>query len=136
MLSDAEVIQLMREFLTTRLLTPGAGLGGNLPANMDMGWPEPAAEAPAPAPGTPPVNLNTLPDPPVVPPLLPILEEVQMQNAAVLPEIDQTLAQIDTTMADIETASVSLEPAPLQLPKIKDSMTDASAAVDKTLGEI
>ena len=91
MLSDAEVIQRMREFLAAQGASPGTGPGGLLgaPSHMLQGWPEPpgeveaapAAEAPAP------VNLNTLPDKPPVPPLLPLLEEVQLENAKVLPEI-------------------------------------------------
>ena len=103
-----------------------------------QGWPEPpgeveaapAAEAPAP------VNLNTLPDKPPVPPLLPLLEEVQLENAKVLPEIDQTLEQIDVTMGGIDEASVSLEPAPLQIPKIEEAMTDAGEEVKKTLDSL
>lgn len=132
MLSDAEVIQRMREFLAAQ--TPLQGLGAlGAPAHMLQGWPEPPQTAAAPASDVAPVNLNTLPDKPPVPPLLPILEEVQLENAQVLPEIDQTLEQIDVTMGGIDQAGVSLEPAPLQIPKIEEAMTEAGGNVKKTL---
>ena len=132
MLTDAEVIQLMREFLAGHMPTASAGLM-SAPTHMLKGWPEPPPEPPAPAATAPPVNLNTLPDKPPVPPLLPVLEAVQLENAQVLPEIDQTLAQIDLTMGGIDQASVSLEPAPLQVPKVQEAMTEAGTAVEKTL---
>ena len=132
MLSDAEVIQRMREFLATQ--TPLHGLRTlGAPAHMLVGWPEAPEEAATPGSEAAPVNLNTLPDQPPVPPLLPILEEVQLGNAQVLPEIDQTLEQIDVTIGGIDEASVSLEPAPLQIPKIEEAMTGAGGSVKKTL---
>lgn len=138
MLSDAEVIQRMREFLAAQGASQGTSAGGLLgvPSHMLQGWPEPPGEnaTAAPAADSPaPVNLNTLPDKPPVPPLLPLLEEVQLENAKVLPEIDQTLEQIDVTMGGIDDASVSLEPAPLQIPKIEEAMTTAGDEVKKTL---
>lgn len=139
MLSDAEVIQRMREFLAAQGASQGTGsVAGGLfgaPSHMLQGWPEPPGEtAAAPVADAPaPVNLNTLPDKPPVPPLLPLLEEVQLENAKVLPEIDQTLEQIDVTMGGIDEASVSLEPAPLQIPKIEEAMTTAGAEVKKIL---
>lgn len=138
MLSDAEVIQRMREFLAAQGASQGTGAGGLLgaPSHMLQGWPEPpgeAAAAAAAADAPAPVNLNTLTDKPPVPPLLPLLEEVQLENAKVLPEIDQTLEQIDVTMGGIDDASVSLEPAPLQIPKIEEAMTTAGEEVKKTL---
>jgi hypothetical protein len=135
MLSDAEVIQRMREFLATQMPPVGlAGLGA--PAHMQNGWPEAPEETSAPASTSAPVNLNTLPDKPPVPPLLPILEEVQLENARVLPEIDQTLEQIEVTMGDIDQASVSLAPAPLQVPKVQEAMTEVGEKVKKTLDEL
>lgn len=131
MLSDAEVIQKMRELLSApKALLPSVALNG-APAHMLRGWPEVSTEASAAAPATAAVNLNALPDKPPVPPLLPVLEDVQMQTAKVLPEIDQTLEQIDTTIAEID--EVSLAPAPLQIPKVQEAMTDAGDAVEKTL---
>ena len=134
-LSDAEVIQRMREFLAARVSPTGlAALG--VPAHMQAGWPEAPETAVVPASDFSPVNLNTLPDKPPVPRLLPILEEVQMENARVLPEIDQTLAQIEVSIGDIDQASVSLVPAPLQVPKIQETMTEAGDKVKKTLDEL
>jgi hypothetical protein len=132
MLSDAEVIQRMREFLAAQ--APPAGLAAlGVPAHMLAGWPEAPEETGAPASDSPPVNLNTLPDVQPVLPLLPILEEVQLENAQVLPEIDQTLEQIDATIGGVDQASVSLAPAPLQIPKIQEAMTEAGVRVKKTL---
>lgn len=132
MLSDAEVIQRMREFLAAQTPLHGrSSLGA--PSHMLKGWPEAPEEAAAPASDTAPVNLNTLPDKPPVPPLLPILEEVLLENAQVLPEIDQTLEQIDVSIGGVDQAGVSLEPAPLQIPKIEEAMTEAGGNVKKTL---
>lgn len=132
MLSDAEVIQRMREFLAAQVPVRGLGALG-APPHMLMGWPEAPETATAPVSVESPVNLNTLPDKPPVPPLLPILEEVQLGNAQVLPEIDQTLAQIDVSIGGVDQAGVSLDPAPLQIPKIEEAMTEAGANVKKTL---
>lgn len=108
------------------------------------GWPEvpvtaqavTAAAAAASVDAATIVNLNTLVDEPPVPPLLPVVEEVQIEGAEVLPEIDQTLEQIELTMASIAEVTVSLEPVPLKVPLIQKSMNDASATVDKTLGDL
>ncbi|MDR7307125.1 hypothetical protein [Rhodoferax saidenbachensis] len=132
MLSDAEVIQRMREFLAAQAPLQGNG-GLGAPSHMLIGWPEAPEETAAPVSDAAPVNLNTLPDKPPVPPLLPILEEVQLENAQVLPEIDQTLEQIDVSMGGVDQAGVSLEPAPLQIPKIEETMTEAGGNVKKTL---
>lgn len=109
------------------------------------GWPEvpitaqavaAAAAAVASVDAVTVVNLNTLVDAPPVPALLPVVEEVRIEGAEVLPEIDQTLEQIELTMASIEQVTVSLEPVPLKVPLIQTLMNDASAAVDKTLGDL
>jgi len=70
---------------------------------------------------------------PEMPPLLPLLEEVQIEGAEVLPEIMQTLEQIDLTMAGIDLAAVSLEPAPSGVPAIGSAMQQASGSVTSTL---
>lgn len=66
-------------------------------------------------------------------PLLPLLEEVQIEGAEVLPEIMQTMEQIDLTMASIDLASVSLEPAPSGVPAIGTAMQQVSGSVTATL---
>jgi hypothetical protein len=70
------------------------------------------------------------------PPLLPLLEEVQIEGAEVLPEIMQTLEQIDLTMAKIDLANVSLEPTPSGVPAIGSAMQQASSSVTASLGEM
>ena len=129
---DAQVLQalaakLARGALVLRNRQASAGTGG---------WPVvPATEAAVPASSTL-INLNTLPDRPAVPPLLPLLEEVQIEGAEVLPEIEQTLEQIELTMGSIDLAGVSLEPTPSRVPLIETAMTDASASVTKALDDL
>src|SRR5690606_30757504 len=43
-------------------------------------------------------------------PILPLLEEVRIEGAEVLPEVLQTLERIDAGLGAIDLASVSLEP--------------------------
>lgn len=134
-MSDQEIMHYLAEKLVQGKLV--------LSGNNDGAWPLPdaaadaSAAAAAPAADTAPVvNLNTLPDPAEVPPLLPVLEEVQIEGAEVLPEVEQTLEQIDLTIGTIDTASVSLAPAPTKVQLVNTAMTDASAAVSKTLDEL
>ena len=67
---------------------------------------------------------------------LPLLEELQIEGAEVLPEIMQTLEQIDVTIAGIGSASVSLEPAPSKIPAISATMDSSSAGITDTLGSL
>ena len=73
---------------------------------------------------------------PAAPPLLPLLEEVQIEGAEVMPEIMQTLEQIDLTMAKIDLANVSLEPTPSGVPAIGSAMQRASNSITTSLGEM
>ena len=68
--------------------------------------------------------------------LLPVLEEVQIEGANVLPEILQTLEQIDLTMGNLKLASVSLQPAPSGVAAISGAMQQASGAVTATLADL
>jgi hypothetical protein len=70
------------------------------------------------------------------PPLLPVLEEVQMEGAEVLPEIEQSLEQVDITIGEIKVAPVSLEPTPSKVPAIGTAMTEAGADVTSTLDKL
>ena len=70
------------------------------------------------------------------PPLLPILETVQIEGAEVLPEIMQTLQNVKLAMGSIDLASVSLAPAPSKVPEIQTAMTDASAAITTALDDL
>ena len=98
----------------------------------------PASARHEPAPATraasPQVPLRSIPAArPLPPPLLPLLEEVQIEGAEVLPEIMQTLEQIDLTMGSIDLAAVSLEPTPSGVPQIDSAMQQASDSVTATL---
>jgi len=105
-----------------------------------------AAPAPAVLPAAP--AAPAIAEPPAVPlsqvlapaavaaPLLPVLEEVQIEGAEVLPEIEQSLAQVDITLGEIQLAPVSLEPAPSKVPAITDAMSKASASITGTLDSL
>jgi hypothetical protein len=86
---------------------------------------EPEAEAPA-----------EMAPPPAPPALLPLLEELQIEGAEVLPEITQTLEKIDATIAGIGSATVSLAPAPSKIPAINATMQSSSASITDMLGAL
>ena len=135
-LSDQEVLQSLADKLNSGALVLTAQ---GLPFSAG-GWPtvrtaSGATDATLPVSGTV-VNLNTLPDKPSVPPLLPLLEELQIEGAEVLPEITQTLEQIDLTLGSINLAGVSLTPTPSRVAQIKTAMTNASQSVKKTLNDL
>ncbi len=140
-LSDLEVMHQLAEKLLNGSLI--------LSRNRSGGWPSveasstsaagagsaggAASAADAEIESAPVVNLNALPDPPVVAPILPVLEEVQIEGAEVLPEVDQTIEQIDAAMASMDLASASLQPSPTKVPLINEAMTRATDAVTQTL---
>jgi len=137
-LSDQEVIQRLAEnLLNGSLVLSGSRSGG---------WPSSAAASGGVAAGAassasaitsaPVVNLNSLPDSPAVIPLLPALEEVQMEGATVLPEVDQTMEQIDAAMGSMDQANASLQPAPSKVPQINDAMKSASGSVTQALDNL
>lgn len=131
-LADAQVLQALAAKLAQGVLV----LRDSRAPEAAGGWPLiPASAAAAPVSSTL-INLNTLPDRPPVPPLLPVLEEVQIEGAEVLPEIEQTLEQIDLTLGSIDLAGVSLEPTPSKVPLIETAMTDASSSVTRTLDDL
>jgi hypothetical protein len=131
--SDEHLIRVLSRKLAqgTLLITEGE------PPPAGGGWPlVPVAPAPAPD-STVLINLDALPvRPPLPPPLLPVLEELQIEGAEVLPEIEQTLEQIALTMGSIDLAGVSLEPTPSKVPPIETTMTDAAGSVTRTLDEL
>jgi hypothetical protein len=130
--SDEHLIRVL-----SRKLAQGALLitEGEPPA-AGGGWPLVPVAAPPVPDSTVLVNLDALPVRPPPPPLLPVLEELQIEGAEVLPEIEQTLEQIALTMGSIDLAGVSLEPTPSKVPQIETTMTDAAGSVTKTLGEL
>ena len=94
----------------------------------------PAAPAAAAVVEPPAVPLSQLLAPPKVEvPLLPLLEEVQIEGAEVLPEIEQSLEQVEITIGEINAAPVSLEPTPSKVPAITAAMTEASTSVTGAL---
>ena len=84
-------------------------------------------------------DLAPLSDVPVVaalPPLLAVLEDVQIEGAEVLPEVDQSLEQIGVTLDSVEAASASLEPTPSKVPEIQSAMETTSADVTAMLDSL
>lgn len=98
------------------------------------------ASSSAAAPGA--AGLDSLPplvDVPAVPPvpdLLPDLEDVQIEGAKVLPEIEETLEDVKASLALVDSASASVEPTPVPVDQIKQSMEEASSKVKKQLDEL
>jgi hypothetical protein len=135
--SDRDLIAAMAEHLSQGVVTlsaTGAALDGG-------GWPlivaaQAAVAGEAGVESAPVVSLASMPDPAPVVPLLPVLEEVQIEGAGVLPEIDQSLEQIDLTMGSIDSAGVSLQPTPAKIAAIDTTMTEAGKAVDQTLKDL
>jgi len=92
----------------------------------------PGTPAP-PAVAAPPLALAMAPIKPPELPILPILEEVQIEGAEVLPEILQSLEQLDMTLGELKLAPASLEPTPSRIPDIQGALTQASTSVTGTL---
>lgn len=80
--------------------------------------------------------LTALPAAPVVPALLPVLEEVRIEGAEVLPELDQSLAQVELSIANFSGASLSLDPAPDKVGEIAGAMTTAADDARKALAAL
>lgn len=78
------------------------------------------------------------PAPPQVPAaeLLPLLENVQIQGAEVLPEIEQTLEQVGESLGQVDLASASIQPAPAAVPPITEAIKEASDSVKQSLDEL
>jgi len=133
-----------------RLLEPGLfGLSSAPPVgeNYRGGWPMAAASSSAASASSSAasavtsssglVSLNAI-APPVMPklPLLPVLTEVQMEGAEVLPEVNEALKNISATMGSVDIASVSMTPAPSKVPEIQTSMTSSSSKITTTLNAL
>lgn len=83
-----------------------------------------AAAAPAALAALP--ALSSLPQTPAPVNLLPVLEDIRVESAEVLPELDQTMAQVESSLASVEAAGASLEPAPAKVGDIQAAMTSAA----------
>ncbi|HEX8609692.1 MAG TPA: hypothetical protein VF800_00180 [Telluria sp.] len=78
-------------------------------------------------------SLAALPKVPVVVPLLPVLEELRIEGAEVLPELDQSLAEVKLSIAKFSGASLSLDPAPDKVAQIAAAMKAAADEAQTTL---
>jgi len=129
---DAEVLQRLAERLARGAVVAIRSQEAPAPAVL----PSVAAAPAVVEPPAIPVSQLLAPAKPPVPPLLPVLEEVQMEGAEVLPEIEQSLEQVELTIDQIKLQPVSLEPTPSKVPGIQDAMSAASASVTKTLDSL
>lgn len=80
--------------------------------------------------------LSAVPQIPVVPNLLPVLEDIRIEGAEVLPELNQALAQVQVTISTVGSASLSLEPAPTKVAAIKTALSSATERTTSTLGSL
>ena len=77
-------------------------------------------------------SMPALSDVPVVtqlPPLLNVLEDVQIEGADVLPEVDRLLAQTSITLGSMQNAEKSIAPAPNKVLDVKTTMDSVSTDV-------
>ena len=80
--------------------------------------------------------LSDVPVVPTLPPLLDVLEDVQIEGAEVLPEVQQSLDQISNTLGSVQGASSSLAPAPNKVPDVKTAMDSTSAEITDALDKL
>ncbi|HEX8403306.1 MAG TPA: hypothetical protein VF670_01710 [Duganella sp.] len=80
--------------------------------------------------------LASVPKAPAVVALLPVLEEVRIEGAEVLPELDQSLEQVELSIAKFSGASLSLDPAPDKVGEIADAMSTAADDAKKALAAL
>lgn len=80
--------------------------------------------------------LSDVPVVPQLPALLDVLEDVQIEGAEVLPEVQQSLAQISNTLGSMEGAAGSIAPAPNKVPDVKTAMDATSADITSTLDKL
>lgn len=80
--------------------------------------------------------LSDVPVVPQLPPLLDVLEDVQIEGAEVLPEVQQSLEQISVTLGSVQEASGSMAPAPNKVPDVKTAMDSTSAEVTSILDKL
>ena len=77
--------------------------------------------------------LDSVPAVPAPENLLPALEDARIEGAAVLTELDQSLAQVTATMGQVEAAAANVEPAPNKVPDISTAMTGAADAAQQAI---
>lgn len=81
-------------------------------------------------------SLSVLPQIPAVLNLLPVLEDIRIEGAEVLPELDQTMVQVTASIDSVTSASLSLEPAPNKVADIETSLSDATSRTTSALGAL
>lgn len=115
-----------------KLERPAVATSGGLPLGR-LSAPPSAAAASALA------GMPALTDVPVVPQLLPlldVLEDVQIEGAKVLPEVQQSIHQISATLGSVQEASGSMAPAPSKVPEVKNAMDSTSTEVTSILDKL
>jgi hypothetical protein len=80
--------------------------------------------------------LSSLPQLDAIVSLLPDLEDLRIEGAEVLPELDQAMTQIDAVIASIGSASLSLDPAPDKIAPINVSLSDATSRTTAALAAL
>ena len=80
--------------------------------------------------------LASVPAVPVVVPLLPALEDLQIETAEVMPEINQSLVKVDQTMASVGSVSASMSPTTAGIADIQKAVNEASARTTKQLADM
>jgi hypothetical protein len=78
-------------------------------------------------------DLADLPAVVELPPLLPALEQVQIEGAEVMPEVLQSLEQIDAALGSLGAVGASLDPLPHRVPDVPEAMAQASAELRREL---
>jgi len=80
--------------------------------------------------------LASVPALPVVVPLLPALEDLQIETAEVMPEINQSLAEVDLTMTSVSSVTTSLSPTTAGIADIQKAVDSASSSTTKQLSDL
>ena len=80
--------------------------------------------------------LASVPAVPVVVPLLPALEDLQIETAEVMPEINQSLVKVDQTMASVSSVTASLSPTTAGVADIQTAVNEASSRTSKQLADM
>ncbi len=80
--------------------------------------------------------LASVPAVPIVVPLLPALEDLQIETAEVMPEINQSLVKVDQTLVSVGSVSASLSPTTAGIADIQTALNEASSRTSKQLADM
>lgn len=78
--------------------------------------------------------LSSVPAVPLLPPLLPALENVMIEGAEVMPEIDQSLEQVALAKTQVQATTAGLASSTAPIVDIQSAIDAASAEANATLG--